>query len=204
MNGGCKQKCDANFFKALADQLGRQLNIDAQRLHYVGGAALRADGLAIDFWCGAAIAVLGNANTASGYDEGGHGRDVECSSSVAPCAAGINQRFAASAAGVEHRICLHVNGSGGGADCFGKTDDLLDRLALHVKANQQGRDLRVGALAGEYFAHDFAGLSVRERLAVVHNSVQRFQDHRRLQAVSELIRRRNCSRSIDHFPLRPK
>src|SRR5690606_8434171 len=77
-----------------------------------------------------------------GNHEGGGGGDVEHVHAVATGTAGIDQ-----ALGVD----LHRRGQlahhGGG------TDDLVDGLALHAHAHEEGADLRVGALAGHDQAH---------------------------------------------------
>ena len=74
--------------------------------------------------------------------------------------------------------------NGGGADGFGKADDLFDRFALHVQRHQQRGNLRVGALAGEDFGHHRMRLFAGERLTVIGDAMEDVEDHR-IQATAE-------------------
>src|SRR6185436_5999636 len=177
MNGRGKQKRDANFLNALANSFGRKLNVYAECFHNVGCAAFRHQGLAFNFGCRATVAMLGNTNAASGNDECGCGRDIKCARGVPTGSAGVHQRLAAGAASVEHGIALNPNRSGSIADRFGKANNLFDRLALHVKAHQEGCNLRVRTLTGQHFSHNRAGFGARKALAMIHNAMQSFQDH---------------------------
>jgi len=67
--------------------------------------------------------------------------------------------------------------NGGGADGLGKADDFFDRLALHVQRNQQRRNLRVRALAGEDFGHHRMRLFAGERLTMVGDAMEGVEDH---------------------------
>lgn len=72
----------------------------------------------------------------------------------------------------------------GGANGFGKSDNFFDRLALHVQCDQQRRNLRVGALAGENLGHDRVRFFARERLTVIGDAMEGVENHS-IQATAE-------------------
>ena len=121
--------------------------------------------------------MFGDANTGASHYESCDCGDIKGSGCIASRATRIHQGLASGAACIEHGICADRDRSGGGADCFRESYYLFDGLTLHVQANEQSADLGLGALAGENFVHDRARLITRERLAVIHDSVQSFQDH---------------------------
>jgi hypothetical protein len=53
-----------------------------------------------------------------------------------------------------------------------------------VQSNQQRRDLQVRALASKNFAHHRARLLARERLVVIGNAMESFENHS-IQATAE-------------------
>ena len=172
---GAKRNAIPTCARQAATRADRQVDVHAQRFHDVGGAALRGH---------AAIAVLGDAHAGSGDDEGRCGRNIERAAGIAAGAAGIDERVAPGAAGVEHGVGVEFERNGGGADGFGKSDDFFDRLALHVQRHQQRRNLRVRALAGEDLGHHRVGLFAGERLAVNGDAMEGVEDHK-IQATAE-------------------
>ncbi len=65
---GREHEADTDLFNAFCNRFGRQVDVDAQRLHYIRTARLAAD---------AAPAVLADLGTGSRSDKHRAGRDVE-------------------------------------------------------------------------------------------------------------------------------
>ena len=169
VHGRGEKKSNSDLLQAGCNLRRRELDVDAQRFHDVCRSALRGH---------AAIAMLGDAHAGARYNEGRCRRNVECAAGVAASATGVNQRIASCAAGVKDGISLQVQRIGGGADGFGKTDNFFDGLTLHVQGDQQRRNLRVRALAGEDLGHHRTRLFAGERLVVIGDAVEGVEDHK--------------------------
>ncbi len=121
MHGGREEKCDANFFEARGDAGWRQIDLHTEGFHYVRRAALRRD---------AAITVLGHAHAGSGDNERRGRGNVEGATGVTAGAAGIDERIAAGATGVENvsgfLLGVKFERRGGGANGFGEPYDLFN------------------------------------------------------------------------------
>ena len=154
--------------------LGRKLDLHTESLHNVSRAAFGAD---------AAVAVLGHADSSPGGDERGGRGNIEGAAGIAAGSTGVDQRVgqrvAAGAADIDRADGGAVDGKrrGGGADGFGEADYLFDGLALHAQGNEQRRDLRVGAVAGEHVGHYCASFAPRQRVAVIGEAVEGVEDH---------------------------
>ena len=175
MHGGGEKKRDSYLFQTGRDLRDRQVDVHAQRFHHVGGAALRGH---------AAVAMLGDAYAGSSDDEGGCRRNIERAAGIATGAAGIDERVAPGAAGVEDGVGVEFEWNSGGADGFGKSDDFFDRFALHVQGHEQRGNLCVRALAGEDFGHHRVRLFAGERLTVNGDTMEDVEDHK-IQATAE-------------------
>ena len=147
---------------------GWRVDIYAERFHYIRRAA---------FGGHAAIAVLGHADASAGHDQRTCSGDIERTAGVSASAAGIDQRVTLSVADVHCRVAGNFERCGRGADGLCETDDLFDRLALHVQGHEQCGDLGVRAAAGEDFRHDLTRLLAGERLTVVGDAVEGVEDH---------------------------
>ncbi len=107
-----KQKSDAYLANRARGILRSECDVDPEFLQQIGTTALRGH---------RSVAVLGHAYSRAGSDKSGDGRDIEGSSAIATCAAGIEQRQGIDAS-------IHI----GGLFAHGarKTEKLLRRLAL--------------------------------------------------------------------------
>ncbi len=128
-----EHETDAHTLDAARDLLRLEPQVDASGFQQIGAATLAGHG---------AVAVLGHLATGRGDDEGRGGGDVEDVHAIATGAAGVDQPL-----GVDHHRCSQLAHDAGG------TDDLVDGLALHAHAHEEGADLRVGALTGHDLAH---------------------------------------------------
>ncbi len=144
------KKADSNFAQTLRRPLRRELDVDAQSLHHIRRAALRTD---------AAVPVLGHANARSRCHQRSRRGYVESPAGIAAGAAGVDKRRSIEGF-IEQSITsspAHRKGIGRRPldrqrrrrrpDRLGESHNLLDGFALHAQRDQQGRDLRVGALA---------------------------------------------------------
>ncbi len=136
---GSEEKGNSHLVEASGELIGWQVDVHAERFHDVGGAA---------FGGHAAIAMFGNADAGSGNDEGSRGGDVEGAAGIASSAAGIDEGVAFRVAGVKNRSGVEIEGDGGGTDGLGESDNFFDGLAFHVQGDEEGGDLRIGALTG--------------------------------------------------------
>ena len=72
---------------------------------------------------------------------------------------------------------MEFEGRRGGANGFGEANNLFYGFTLHVKGDEQGRDLGVRALASENFGHNGARLCAGERLPVVREAMENVENH---------------------------
>src|SRR6185437_4077235 len=110
VHGGGEQKRDAHLLQAGGEAGRGERNVDAQRFHNVGGAALGSH---------APVAVLGHAHAGAGHHQRGGGGNVEGTAGIAAGAAGVHQGIALGAADVECGIAADGDRGGGGADGLG-------------------------------------------------------------------------------------
>src|SRR2546427_2537598 len=123
------EKPDPDLDDAAPHLLGRELEIDAERLDDVGGAAERG---AAETRHGA-IAVLRDLEPGAGHHERGGGRDVEGPGRVTARATGVDEHLAAGAGERRRLLGPRVDPRHLEPHHLGETDQLLDGLALHPK-----------------------------------------------------------------------
>ncbi len=141
VEGGSEHEGEARALEAGGRRLRRQLDLAAERLEDVGGAAGARN---------RAVAVLGDARARAGGDERRGGADVERSARVAAGAARIEQRAGDRDA---QRLLTH------GAR---HADDLVDGLAFHAQRDDERAELRGCGLARHDLIHAGGGLVLGE------------------------------------------
>jgi len=163
-----KKKRNSDFLQTGSDPIGRQADVDAQRFHYVSRTA---------FGSHAAVSVLGHAHARARDHKSSSGRNIEGAAGVAASAASIHQGIASGAADVYRMIRTQAQWNCSCADGLRETNDLLNRLALHMERDQQGCNLGIGALAGQNLGHYRPRLFAGERLAMISYAMECVDDH---------------------------
>ncbi len=118
-----EHEAEAELVDRPRDLLGRELELEPERLEHVG-AMPESDETD-------AVAVFRDARAGGGRDERRRGRDVERLAAVAARAGGIDEIVALRAHG-DH-VCAHR---------LGGARDLVGRLALQAQRDQEAADLR--------------------------------------------------------------
>ena len=137
-----EHEADAGLADAVPDLLGRQVDIDAQRRQYVGGAGLRRQ---------RAIAVLGDRHARAGDNKRRAGRNVERAGGVAAGADHVD--------GVRRRVDpQHL-----GAHRGDRAGDFIDRLAAHAQRHQKRAHLRRRRFARHHLLESGSGFLAAER-----------------------------------------
>ena len=151
---GREHEADAGFLETLADLLGRQHDVGAERLEHIGRARLGGH---------AAVAVLGDAGAGGRHHEHRSGRYVEGVRAVAAGTDDIDEMRPRLADDLAGELAHHLGGGG----------HLADGLLL----DPQARDQRTGHHRRHFAAHDHAHQVqhlVVEDLAVLDRALKRF------------------------------
>ena len=147
-----EHKTDAGLSQTLSNLDRREVDIDAQRLHHIGAAALAAD---------AAPAVFADPRTGSGRHKHGASGDVEGVRTIAACAHNIHQMGL-----VDH---LHLGGKL--AHDLRSSGDLANGFLLDAQTRRDGGDHHRRHLARHDLAHQVQHLVV-ENFAVFDGALQ--------------------------------
>src|SRR5690606_33715914 len=149
MVGRGEHKAHADLLGAEDHLFGRQVQVDAGRFQQVGTAAFAGN---------SPVAVLGDGAAGGGDHKGAGGGDVEQVGAIAAGAAGVHQIGRVD--GDWRNQFAHGGGSAG---------NLVDALALHAQADQEGADLGVRGLTGHDEVHGLGHL-LRCQVQVLDNA----------------------------------
>src|ERR1700688_53085 len=97
VHGRGEKKSNSDLLQAGANLSRRELDVDPQRFHDVGGSTLRSH---------AAIAMFRDSHSGARYDESRGRRNIECAAGVTAGTTGVDERIAPRAAGVKNGISL--------------------------------------------------------------------------------------------------
>ena len=151
---GRKHKANADLGNALRNLLGRQVDVDAQRLHGVGAAAFARH---------AAPAVLAHLGPRSRSHKHGAGGNVEGVGTVAAGAHDIHQMARVAHVHLGGKLAHHLRSGGNFANGF----------LLHAQAGEDGGRHQGRHLTAHDQAHEVQHL-VMKNFAVLDGALQRF------------------------------
>ena len=123
-----KQEPDTCILDRAPEPLDRHLNIKTKRFHHIRTSAPA---------CRRSVAVLGDAHSGGGRNEGRGCRNVEGTQAIAACSGRIQYRQNLA---IPQRLGLLAHNSG-------KSDQLLRCFTLHSKCRQKPGNLRICRLA---------------------------------------------------------
>ena len=164
---GREQEAEAELVDRARDQLGRELEIEAERLEDVGRAGGGRD---------RPVAVLRHARAGGRGDERSGGRDVERPGAVA-----------AGSGRVDEVAPLRLDDEHVLPHRLGAARDLVGRLALQAKRDEEAADLRRRRLPAHDRAHHLARVLLRQ-VAPLQELGEGLSGSRRLQEVPNQVR----------------
>lgn len=149
-----EHESDAGFCDAAGDDLGTDIELDAECGQIVGRTRFRTQ---------RPVSVFGDGNTGAGDDQRRQRRDIVGAAGVAAGADDVD------------RIGRSIDGQHFRAHRGDGADDLIDGFAAHAQRHQEATDLRGRRLARHQDVEGGSSLLTRQRLAACGLGQERLQ-----------------------------